>query len=180
MAHLLEADLWSSSEAQDLLADRPELTDVDLTRLAELPAGTLGRSFADFLEEHDLDYGLADKPVTLVRDEDEAYLLRRIRQNHDLWHVLLDYGIEGHEEVLVHVFTLAQLGMPSSLAISTLGALKHMVGEGRWGCLRRTWPDVFRLGHRAAPLIGVYWERRWEQPLDAVRQDLGIVPVPVA
>ena len=50
----------------------------------------LGRSFVDRLAEHDLDYGLAEKPLTLVRDEeeDEAYLMRPIRQDHHLGHAI--------------------------------------------------------------------------------------------
>ena len=36
---------------------------------------------------------------------------------------------------------------------------------------------AYRSGREAKPLLTAYWERRWEQPLDDVRREFGVVPV---
>jgi ubiquinone biosynthesis protein Coq4 len=78
----------------------------------------------------------------------------------------------------VHCFSIAQTGFPASVAIVGLGAIKHMVLEGRWSVLAHDTRAAYRRGCDAAPMLAAYWERRWEQPLDAVRREFGIVPMP--
>jgi ubiquinone biosynthesis protein Coq4 len=91
--------------------------------------------------------------------------------------VLLGLGTRGHEEVLVHAFALAQTGMPSSVAIVAFGALKHMVLESRWECLRRDLWRAYQTGRRARPLLAVHWERHLGEPLEDVRRWLAVTPL---
>ncbi len=176
---LRDSGLFDRGEGAELLHDRPILADTDLDELRGLPPGSLGREFVDFLDRHGLDYELTRQPTPYTDDSDAAYLLHRIRQNHDLWHTLLGLGVEGYEEVLVHSFSLAQTGFPSSVLIVALGGIKHMVLERRWTQLRKGVRRAYALGEKAAPLVPVYWERRWAEPLVSVRQELGIVPYDV-
>ena len=177
LRYLIDRGVFETDEGRALLRDRPHLADVDTVALRELPPGTLGREWGEFLDRHGLDIKLCRQPTPHTAGELEAYLLHRIRQSHDLWHTLLNLGIRGHEEVLVHAFSLAQTGLASSVAIVFFGAVKHMVLERRWSVLRRDIARAYRIGARAAPLLAVYWERYFERPIDEVRERFGIEPL---
>ncbi len=179
LAYLRNSGVFDTDEGRALLRDRPHLAKSNMNELRAMPAGSLGREWARFLDDHHLDLGLTYQPTPYTDDNDSAYLLHRIRQSHDLWHALLDLGTSGHEEILVHSFSLAQTGLPSSVAIIALGSIKHMVLERRWKAIR----DIRRAygrGRKAAPLLAVYWERHLREPLDVVRQRFGVVPMSVA
>jgi len=171
---LVERGAFDTEEGRALLRDRSHLAETPLEPLRALPDGTLGREWVRFLDAHGLDPQLTLQPTPYTDDPEAAYLLHRIRQSHDLWHVLLGLGTAGHEEVLVHSFSLAQTGLPVSIAIVALGALKHMVLERRWEVLRRDVVAAHRVGRRARPLLATYWERHLERPLATVQRELDL------
>ena len=112
----------------------------------------------------------------VVDDPEIAYLMRRFRQTHDVWHALVDLGTAGHEEVILHAFSWGQLRLPVSAMVVIFGGLKHIVLEARWEALRHTLGEAYRHGRDALPLLPVYWERLWEEPLEAVRARYRVVP----
>ena len=175
----LLAELSSSAAHRELLRDRPELSSdrVDFAALRALPAGTLGGAYVRHLDGNQLTADYQAAATQYVDDPDLAYLMRRFRQTHDVWHALLGVGISGHEEVLVHWFSWGQLRLPVSALIMVFGTLKHMVLERRWGALRHSALEAYRAGRDAVPLLGVYWEKLWNQPLDDVRAQLGVRPL---
>jgi ubiquinone biosynthesis protein COQ4 len=169
-------------ELRALLADRPELSSeaIDFDALRRLPAGSLGRAYVDHLDDNGL---TADSQATQTRyvdDPDVAYLIRRFRQTHDVWHALTGLGTTGHEEVVIHAFSWGQLGLPVSKMVVVFGSLKHLVLERRWRLLRHGMLDAYRSGRDAAPLLPVYWERAWDEPLAEVRRRYNVRPCPVA
>lgn len=168
----------ASAEGRRLLATRPRLTtrEVDFDGLRGLPEGTLGRSYADHLDRCALDPDALSVPVTRGVTERANYLLERVRQTHDVWHALIGLGTAGHEEVLIHAFQWPQLRMPYSALVVGFGAVKHIVGEGRWHLLRHGLRDAARAGRAAAPLLPILWEQRWEQPIAALRAEFGLRP----
>jgi ubiquinone biosynthesis protein COQ4 len=175
----LEGLLAASDEGRAILRERPRITSrtVDFGALRRLPAGALGRAYAEHLDRCGLDVDALSTPVTRGRDDVANYLLERVRQTHDIWHTLLGLGTAGHEEVLVHAFQWPQLRMPYSALVVTFGTLKHVVGEVRWRVLRHGLREAVTAGRRAAPLLPVYWERHWEEPLTSVRQRLRVTPL---
>lgn len=170
--------IFEQGEGAALFRDRAEIADVSLDELRSLPEGSFGRAFASFLDDHGLSLDALRQPAPYTDGEAESYLMRRLRQCHDVWHTLVGLGTNGYEEVLVHCFSLAQTGFPASVAIIGLGSIKHMVLEGRWSVLARYTRAAYRCGRDSAPMLAAYWERRWEHPLDAVRREFGIVPMP--
>ncbi|MEQ9324603.1 MAG: Coq4 family protein [Polyangiaceae bacterium] len=174
----IRRQLFDTEEGRDLLRDRPELCSsaVDFDVLRALPEGTLGGAYVRHLDENGLsaDYQAA---VTRYVDEPEmAYLMRRFRQTHDVWHALTELGTQGHEEVIIHAFSWGQLRLPVSAMVVFFGTLKHIIGEARWGALRHALREAYEHGRDAAPLLPVYWERYWEEPLDDVRRRYGVKP----
>jgi ubiquinone biosynthesis protein COQ4 len=175
----LIAELSQTREGRELLHDRPELSSdqVDFAALRKLPATSLGGAYVRHLDRNQLSADYQAAATRHVDDPDLAYLMRRFRQTHDVWHALLGVGITGHEEVLVHYFSWGQLRLPVSALIMLFGTLKHMVLERRWGVLRHSALEAYRAGRDAVPLLGVYWEKLWTQPLDEVRARLGLHPI---
>jgi len=173
------AELAATPEGRRLLTERPELSSdrVDYDALRALPASTLGGAYARHLDDNGLSADYQAAATHFVEDEDLAYLMRRFRQTHDVWHALLGLGIAGHEEVVIHAFSFGQLRLPVSAMIMFFGSLKHMVLERRWGTLRHSMRDAYREGKAAAPLLGVVWEDLWQAPLDEVRARYRVPPL---
>lgn len=172
-------EMRASPEGQRLLADKPELSSeqVDYDALRRLPASTLGGAYVRHLDGNKITADYQAAKTRHVDDPDMAYLMRRFRQTHDVWHALLGIGITGHEEVIIHWFSYGQLRLPVSALIMLFGTMKHLVLERRWGALRHSMLDAYRAGRDAAPLLAVYWEDLWEEPLDNVRAAFGVVPL---
>ena len=165
-----------------LLELRPELcsAQVDYDALRRLPPHTLGGAYARHLDDNHLSAELQASRTTHVDHEDVAYLVRRFRQTHDVWHPLTSLGVTPHEEVTIHAFSYGQLQLPVSALIVSLGGLKHGVLERRWGMLLHTFRQAHRAGAAAAPLLEVHWERMWGDPLEDVRRRFAIRPVAMA
>lgn len=172
-------EMADTPEGRRLMAERPELSSeqVDYARLRSLPITTLGGAYARHLDGNNLSADYQAAATRHVDDPDMAYLMRRFRQTHDVWHVLLGMGITGHEEVLIHWFTYGQLHLPVSAMIMVLGTMKHLVLERRWDALRHSMMEAFHAGRDAEPLMPVYWEDLWERPLVDVRAAYNVRPL---
>ncbi len=173
------AELQQTPEGRRILAERPELSSqkVDFDHLRELPATTLGGAYARHLDGNGITADYQAAATRHVDDPDMAYLMRRFRQTHDVWHALLGIGISGHEEVLIHWFSYGQLRLPVSALIMVFGTMKHLVVERRWTALRHSALEAYRGGRDAAPLLAAYWEDLWEEPLEDVRKWFGVRPL---
>jgi len=170
--------LFQGAEGRALLADRAELCSkqVDFDALRRLPAESLGHGYVAHLDRHGLSADSQATATRYVEDEEVAYLMRRFRQTHDVWHALTGLGTAGHEEVLLHAFSFGQLRLPVSAMVMFFGGIKHMVLEARWGTLRSGMLEAWRSGRDAAPLLPVYWERHWPDSMAEVRTRLGLSP----
>lgn len=175
----LLAELSGTHDGRRILAERPELsTDhVDYDALRKLPAETLGGAYVRHLDGNKITADYQAAATRHVDDPDMAYLMRRFRQTHDVWHALLGLGIDGHEEVIIHWFSYGQLRLPVSALIMVFGTMKHLVLERRWGALRHSMLEAYRAGRDAEPLIPVVWEDQWEDPIDAVRVRYNLHPL---
>jgi ubiquinone biosynthesis protein COQ4 len=175
----LLVELAGTPEGRRVMAERPELRSdrVDYDALRALPKTTLGGAYARHLDDNHITADYQAATTRYVDDPDMAYLMRRFRQTHDVWHVLLGIGITGHEEVLIHWFSYGQLRLPVSALIMVFGAFKHLLFERRWAAVRHSMLEAYRAGRDARPLLPVYWEDLWAEPLERVRASYGVVPL---
>jgi ubiquinone biosynthesis protein COQ4 len=175
----LLAEMQQTPEGRRLMDERPELSteQVDYDHLRALPATTFGGAYVRHLDNNGITADYQAAATRHVDDPDIAYLMRRFRQTHDVWHALLGLGITGHEEVIIHWFSYGQLRLPVSAMIMMLGTMKHIVLERRWGAFRHSMWDAYRAGRDAAPLMPVYWEDLWEAPLETVRVAYNLEPL---
>jgi ubiquinone biosynthesis protein COQ4 len=175
----LLAELNATPEGQRLLRERPELSSerVDFAQLRALPARTFGGAYVRHLDDNGITADYQAAATRHVEDPDLAYLMRRFRQTHDIWHALLGLGIAGHEEVIIHAFSYGQLRLPVSALIMLFGSVKHLVLERRWAALRHSMREAYSAGRDAEPLMPVYWEDLWQDALDDVRDRYRVRPL---
>jgi ubiquinone biosynthesis protein COQ4 len=169
------ADFASSPDGEALLRDKPAIDGAVVARLRALPAGTLGGAYARYLDDNGLDADLFHAPPGLPQPV--AYVAQRIRQTHDLWHVLTGYRPDVAGEVALQGFTYAQTKMPSSALIATFGSLRSMRRSTR---VAQMTLDGYRRGRDARFLSSVRWEDHFERPLEDVRRDFGVRGASVA
>ena len=151
---------------------------VDLEALAKLPAGTLGHAYATFMTSHGLTPNVFDGSPEEVRDPHAAYVVQRMRQTHDLWHVVTNAQTDPAGEIALQAFTYAQSGAPSSALLAAAGSLRSLRHT------RAVLHDalaMYKIGRDAERLSLFAWEDHWTTPLTEVRRLLGlpIDPAPV-
>src|SRR5688572_3792412 len=76
------AELRAKPDARRAFEEKHRLV-VDVNALVQLPEGTLGRAFGDFLRQNELDP--ASLP-TLPDDDDAEFASAHLYETHDVWH----------------------------------------------------------------------------------------------
>ncbi|HHH11021.1 MAG TPA: hypothetical protein ENK23_02985 [Sorangium sp.] len=170
LPRMLERFLRDDSGLQ-LLQRRAAITSqhIDFGALGALPANTLGGAYARFLRRNNLNPDLFQPPPTLPPAA--AYLVQRLRQTHDLWHVLTGYDTDIGGELSILGFTYAQTGAPSIGLIAALGAMRYSLDMPN--IIPRVY-RAYRRGQAAQYLGNVPWESMWSLPLTQVKQQLGV------
>lgn len=141
--------------------------------------GTVAAVYRDFVRSERLSAaGLAEVSRGGVANRLDApdpiaWYRRRMRDVHDLWHVLTDYGRDPLGEACLVGFSYSQTKGLGWLLIG-LGAF----ARGRTGFrgVRGAILEGVRNGGRAAWLPGLDYEALMAMPLDRARRTLGIVP----
>jgi len=174
-------------DGRRLLAERPRLLDtlMNRTTLAALPVGSFGRAYADFMSAGNLAAeGLVDAqemaapPTQMALDPDRQYFADRVRDMHDLWHVLTGYGMDEAGEAANLAFNLGQI---FSAGIGLMVLAGAVVGPRDLTCSwqRYLW-RAWRRGQRATLLTVVPYEELLTLPLEDVRNLLHISAPEVA
>jgi ubiquinone biosynthesis protein COQ4 len=153
-----------------LLADQPRIDrdHIDFDALRRLPDGTLGREYTRFLDSNGITPDVFAK-LPDVGDLRAAYVMLRMRQTHDLWHVLTGYQPDVRGEVLLQAFTYGQTRAPSSLLLALFASVRWAF---RWPNQTKALRDAFTRGKTAAFLPLFRWEEHWETPVADLRRRL--------
>lgn len=150
--------------------------------LAACPQGSVGAAYRAFIAaEHLSAEGLADESRAsrgseIDRRHPFAWYARRLRDVHDLWHVLTGYGREPHGEVCVVAFSHAQTGSAGFGLIALAGALKlrrEMPGKPVLAAVLEAW----RRGRNAVWLPAEDYPALQREPLEAARARLRLAPI---
>lgn len=149
----------------------------DRTALEALPPGSLGRVYADFTRREQISAdGLVDASMEgerIDRGVERRLFGERLRDSHDLYHVVTGYGRDLVGEAALLSFSFAQTLNPGVGFIVAVAWLKAGRGEAR-----RLIVDAFRASRRAAWLPAYDWESALALPLDEVRCQLRIDAAP--
>ncbi len=98
-----------------------------------------------------------------------------MRNLHDVFHVVAGYDRDVRGEVAVLAFTAAQTG---NTGIAYL-VLRSMLRSGWFSETGRMIRQGYRRGRNAKWLLDQDWEALLEQPIDRVREQLGVGEPPV-
>jgi ubiquinone biosynthesis protein COQ4 len=175
----MREEMRKSEVGKAILSERPLITQasVDASGLSKLEKGTLGAEYSTFMAKHGFSAD-SRRPVTLVDDEELAYVLTRYRQVHDMWHVLFDLPPTVEGEVALKWIELVQTGLPVAGLSALFGpfALHEVASRTR---IRRTYmPWALRAGQRAEYLMNVYYEKEWAQTVTSLRERFEIEVAP--
>ncbi|XP_071444635.1 ubiquinone biosynthesis protein COQ4 homolog, mitochondrial [Hetaerina americana] len=167
----------ADEEGSQILRDQPRINSgtVDLESLGRMPAGTLGRIYSDFLNDHKITPD-SRRTVQFVDDPELAYVMQRYREVHDLVHTILGMPINMLGEVSVKWIEGIQTGLPMCVVGGVFGPLQ-LSRKQRKKYLSHYLPWAIQTGFEAKFLMNVYYEKRWEQPMEEILNELNIKPL---
>lgn len=145
----------------------------DTAALVALPDGSLGRQYHRFMAAENLSAEGLVAPSQAYRDDvvpDDVALFRdRMRDMHDLTHILTGYGRDPLGELCLLAFMYPHTG--------NLGmALIVLMGFGRLEsrAARKAVIEAWRHGRKARWFADLDWEAMLPEPLNALRGRFGV------
>ena len=143
---------------------------IDLSALQTLPAGTLGRCYADQLISQGItpDTLIDPSPINDERD----YIVHRLKETHDITHVLTGFGIDGVSELGLQGFNLAQNRSPLAVMLIFGGMLTALQNDEPLAPMLRALAKGFQMGLDAELVIARKLEEGWDRPLNEWRLEL--------
>lgn len=149
---------------------------IDLDQLQILPEGSLGRCYADQLIRQGItpDTLIDPSPVTNAQE----FVVHRLKETHDIVHVLTGFGIDGVSELGLQGFNLAQNRSPLAVMLIFGGMLSALQNNESLAPLLRALAHGFQMGLDADLVIARKLEDGWERPLQEWRRDLKLPSAP--
>jgi ubiquinone biosynthesis protein COQ4 len=169
------AHMLANPQIAQLAQDRYIAPSPNLAQLMLCPPGSLGHGYASYITGFGFDPEFYRK-IDIA--DDTSYLLFRLRQTHDIWHLVTGFSVDVNGELGLKAFELAQTRRTLSgvllagaflqclfQAPETLDQLLAAISRG------------YHMGTQAEPLLAQRWEEHWDKPLADCRSDLHITPV---
>ncbi|KAI8814298.1 coenzyme Q biosynthesis protein Coq4-domain-containing protein [Cladochytrium replicatum] len=166
----MQYNMLQNPTGRRILREHPIINSdaIDLNLIRQLPQNTLGQLYVQFLDGHE---------VTLIEDEEIAYIMLRYRQANDFWHALTGLGISVEAELGLKWFEFAQAGLPVALLSGIVGPLRLFSDERtRLSVCSNT---TFR-GLCSAPqtVFNLYVRRTFDRRHQRRPQNVGYIPPP--
>lgn len=163
--------------------ERPELADLLQNRamLQALPADSLGRAYLAFVSAQDFSaYGLAGESQkvsdTLIEAaHPHAWYARRLRDIHDLWHVITGYEADALGEACLVAFSYSQTRSKGFGLIALAAMVQFMRARTGYPAAKSIW-RAFKDGRNAAWLPGLDYQTVLALPLEEVRVRYRVAP----
>ena len=170
MAEQMARHLLENPDFTQLVKEGWRPQPIDLSALQSLPEGTLGRCYADQLISLGItpDTLLDPSPINNERD----YIVHRLKETHDIAHVLTGFGIDGVSELGLQGFNLAQNRSPLAVMLIFGGMLKALQKDEPLAPMLRALAKGFQMGLDAELVIARKLEEGWDRPLNEWRNEL--------
>jgi len=176
----LTRDLERHADGRRLLAERPRLnaTSVSLATMARHPTRSLAHAYASYFEANAISLF---EPAALRVETEQDYVAARLREVHDVLHVVTGYGTDDLGELELQWFNLGNLGwgpLPFIVFVAFFVTGRMKKHGGFWRVCKHAYA-AYRRGRRSRSLVSVIWEDYWHMPVQTVRALL-CAPVEVA
>jgi ubiquinone biosynthesis protein COQ4 len=174
----------STERGQAIRKSEPSLVAIldDHDALRKLPARSVGQTYCAFMEREGLSaQGLVDeletyrKPDQYFNDQVDWYF-RRMRDTHDLMHVLSGYGRDALGEQCVLAFTYGQQPALAHLFLGYAGAFEMRKRMKTKVPIFRAVREAQKMGGTIPRLVETPIRELLAMPLDEARRSLGIKP----
>ena len=174
------ARLLTTLQGGRIAYERVEMADklMDQAWLDSFAPGTVGAAYRDFIRSEELSAeGLAqisrqgEQGIDLAHPH--AWIGRRTRDIHDIWHILSGYHRDGLGEACLVAFSYAQTKGLGWALIGVGAAFR--AGKSQYPVVPAIWQGYTR-GKAAAWLLGEDYEQLLHEPLEAARERLNITP----
>ena len=170
-----------TDRAQEIRRKEPSLVAIldDHAALRQLPAGSLAQVYCDFMEREGLSaQGLVDeldknRPANMYFDDQVSWYFNRMRDTHDLLHILTGFGRDALGEQCVLAFTYSQQPSPAHLFLAYAGGLeirKHPVKVPVFRAVR----EAQNMGKACPRLVEMSITELLPLPIEEVRARLNI------
>ncbi|MFP4103855.1 Coq4 family protein [Coleofasciculus sp.] len=161
------------SVVQTLIKERYlQKTPPNTPELKKLPKGSLGREYVNHLDQFGFD---PDYYRKIDVQEDIDYIMMRIRQTHDIWHVITGFDTHPLGEIAIKAVELAQTHRPMAAAICAGGVFRYMLKQPEeFGYCLDSITAGYHLGLKAKPLLAMKWEELWEYQVEDLRRELNV------
>ncbi|MDG2989646.1 Coq4 family protein [Candidatus Synechococcus calcipolaris G9] len=173
LAEIAVAEARKNPEVNALFEERWLPGKLDLNELIKLPEGTLGHVFAADMLAKGFDPDFFHKvPV----ENDIAYMKMLWRSTHDIYHVVTGFDTDIVGELALQAFMIAQHSIPISIMAYGAGLVETALYSPQ--DLDRLMQETTRawdMGTQTpAKFLAQKWDQYLDQPLTAVRDQLGI------
>lgn len=174
----------STERGQRIRASEPSLVPIldDHASLRRLPQGSVAHAYCDFMESEGLSaQGLVDeldkyRPAHMFFKDQLDWYFRRLRDTHDLMHVLTGYGRDALGEQCVLAFTYSQQPALAHLFLGYAGALEIAKRDRVKVPVFRAVREGQKLGRACPRLAEMPIRELLAMPLDDARKLLNITP----
>ncbi|XP_049785567.1 ubiquinone biosynthesis protein COQ4 homolog, mitochondrial isoform X2 [Schistocerca nitens] len=175
----MQQKMLQSGEGKQILMEKPRINSgtVDLQKLRELPEGSLGRIYTDFLDKNKVgpDSRLM---VQFIDDVELAYVIQRYREVHDLVHAILGMPTNMLGEVTVKWIEAIQNKLPMCVGGAVFGAIR-LAPKQRKKYVQYYLPWAIKTGLTSEFLLNIYFEKRWEQQVSDLLNEVHITPLKI-
>jgi ubiquinone biosynthesis protein COQ4 len=170
----------ASDRARRLMETEPYLPDLldDHDALLALPAGSVAHAYVSFMRKEGLSaaglVAASDVPGLRRYPDQLQWFADRLRDTHDLAHVLTGYGRDALGEQCVLGFTDGQFHDRTDWFIAWAGALEIVVRVRSDAPVVRAVAEGHRHGKAAAAIFAEDVRALLAEPLEAARRRMGI------
>jgi len=172
--------MLESAEGRRILKERPRVNSntINMDRLAQYSEGTFGRAYVTWLERCGVTPDTRE-PVHYINDPELAYVMQRYRECHDFYHCICNLPVNVESELALKYFEFANLGLPMTAIAALFGPIR-LTSQKRARLFSEYIPWALKCGGSARSLITIYWEERWEQDVNTMKKEFGILDPPPA
>ena len=158
----------------EFIRTRYQAKPIDLSTLLALPPDSFGHQWATLMQANHLNPHFFQN---LQEHDDRAYLINRLHDTHDMWHVILDFDTSEAGEAGMNAFTYAQSGSPTTCMLMAAKLVRAVGGsdETRIKMMNNICRG-YQLGMTAQPFLAIAWEENWSTKLSDLRKLAGIKP----